>query len=134
MQLIIEPGRSLAGRVTLSGDKSLSHRAALFAALADGESVIDNYLVAGVTRAMLEALTACGVSWDLQGSCLTIQGVGLHGLKPPAAPLDCGNSATTMRLLAGMLAAAGTLTIIPGAVVIYFVRNYIAKGFALGRV
>ena len=115
MQLIIEPGRSLAGRVSLPGDKSLSHRAALFAALADGESVIDNYLVAGVTRAMLGALTACGVSWDLQGSRLSIQGVGLHGLKSPAASLDCGNSATTMRLLAGMLAAAGTPAVLDGS-------------------
>jgi len=115
MQIVIKPGRPLSGSLRLSGDKSLSHRAALFAALADGESVIDNFLVAGVTRAMLDALSACGVTWVLEGSLLSIQGSGLHGLEPPGIPLNCGNSATTMRLLAGMLAAAGIPAILDGS-------------------
>ena len=105
----------LTGTCLLSGDKSLSHRAALFAALAEGESVIDRFLVSGVTRAMLNALDALGVVWHLDGARLTVQGRGLRGFAPPAAPLDCGNSATTIRLLAGALAAAGTPCTLDGS-------------------
>ena len=115
MNLKITPGRPLRGEVTLPGDKSLSHRAALFAALAEGESRIENFLVSGVTRAMLNALTALGVVWQLDGTTLTVQGHGLGGLRPPAAPLDCGNSATTLRLLAGALAAAGIPAVLDGS-------------------
>ena len=105
----------LAGSCLLSGDKSLSHRAALFAALAEGESVIDRFLVSGVTHAMLGALAALGVAWRLDGARLTVQGRGLRGFVTPAAPLDCGNSATTIRLLAGALAAAGTPCTLDGS-------------------
>ena len=87
----------LGGTCLLPGDKSLSHRAALFAALAEGESVIDRFLVSGVTHAMLNALDALGIVWHLDDSRLTVQGRGLRGFTPPAAPLDCGNSATTIR-------------------------------------
>lgn len=105
----------LGGTCLLPGDKSLSHRAALFAALAEGESVIDRFLVSGVTHAMLNALDALGIVWHLDGSRLTVQGRGLRGFTPPAAPLDCGNSATTIRLLAGALAAAGTPCTLDGS-------------------
>jgi len=107
MKLTIQSGRPLRGEVTVPGDKSLSHRAALFAALAEGESVIDRFLVSGVTRAMLDALTAMGVAWQVQEQRLTVCGTGLNGLRTPAAPLDCRNSATTIRMLAGAIAAAG---------------------------
>ncbi len=116
-QLIVKPGKVLGGSVRLPGDKSISHRAALLAALADGESLIGNFLVSGVTHAMLGALTALGVPWKLEGETLTINGRGLAGLRAPAEPLDCGNSATTLRILVGALAAAGipaTLTGSPG--------------------
>lgn len=115
MKLVSQPGKPLAGEVSLPGDKSLSHRAAWFAALADGQSVIHHFLVSGVTQAMLEALTALGVPWTLTGSCLTVQGQGLRGLTSPAYPIYCGNSATTLRLLAGGLAAAGTPAILDGS-------------------
>ena len=91
----------------MPGDKSLSHRAALFAALAQGESVIDRFLVSGVTHAMLDALTALGVAWQVREQRLTVCGAGLDGLRQPLAALDCRNSATTIRLLAGAVAAAG---------------------------
>ncbi len=119
MNLISSPGRPLQGVMCVPGDKSLSHRAALFAALAEGESRIENFLVSGVTQAMLQALTAMGVSWALGGDepggerrVLVVQGRGLGGLRSPAAALDCGNSATTMRMLAGALSAsmAGALS------------------------
>jgi 3-phosphoshikimate 1-carboxyvinyltransferase len=107
LTLTIHPGRPLRGEVDLPGDKSLSHRAALLAALSDGECRAAHFLDAGVTRVMLNALTALGVDWQLEDDCLRVSGRGLHGLRPPSAPLDCGNSATTLRLLAGALAAAG---------------------------
>ncbi|MCB8967772.1 MAG: 3-phosphoshikimate 1-carboxyvinyltransferase [Ardenticatenaceae bacterium] len=113
--MIVKPGNALRGTMTLPGDKSISHRAILFAALADGESVIDNVLVSGVTEAMLRALTALGVPWQLDGTRLTVQGGGLHGLQSPSAPIDCGNSATTIRLLAGVLAGAGVTAVLDGS-------------------
>jgi len=116
-RLIVNPGKSLSGSVGLPGDKSISHRAALFAALASGESLVENFLVSGVTQAMLGALSDLGVEWNLEGTTLTVTGRGLRGLSAPAGPLDCGNSGTTLRILAGALAGAGipaTLTGSPG--------------------
>lgn len=114
IQITITPGKALNGTYSLPGDKSISHRAALFGALAEGKSVINNFLVAGVTRAMLDAISALGVQWELDGNQLTIQGSGLTGLHPSAEPLDCGNSATTMRLLTGALAGAGIPAVLTG--------------------
>ncbi len=105
---------ALSGRVTLPGDKSLSHRAALLGSLAEGTSRIDNFLTAGVTDGMLASLTALGVSWSISGSRLTITGKGLHGYRLPSGVLDCGNSATTMRLMAGALAASGVPATLDG--------------------
>ncbi len=115
MNLTVWPGRSLQGSLEVPGDKSLSHRAALFAALAEGESRIENFLVSGVTEAMLRCLEALGVAWKLEGETLSVQGRGLRGLRAPAAPLDCGNSATTLRLLAGAVAAGGIAAVLDGS-------------------
>jgi 3-phosphoshikimate 1-carboxyvinyltransferase len=115
LTLSLHARAQLAGEILLPGDKSLSHRAALFAALAQGESVIDRFLVSGVTRAMLNALTALGVDWRLDGTRLCVTGRGLRGLRAPDAPISCGNSATTIRLLAGALAAAGTPCVLDGS-------------------
>jgi len=105
----------LAGSYTLPGDKSLAHRSALFAALAEGESVIGAFPLSGVTRAMLDALAAFGVPWSVNGGALTVTGAGLRGLRPPAAPVACRNSATTIRLLAGAAAAAGVSCTLDGS-------------------
>ena len=115
MILNIQPGMPLRGEVTLPGDKSISHRAALFAALAAGRSRIENFLDSGVTRAMLNALSDLGVHWQLQGTTLTVEGRGLQGLRSPEKPLNCGNSATTLRLLAGALAASGIPAVLDGS-------------------
>jgi len=132
MRLTVHPGSPLRGTAHVPGDKSLSHRALLFAALAKGESRIENFLVSGVTRVMLEALSQLGVEWSLEGSRLTVRGKGLDGLrivtirggetegrKSPeekSVPLlNCGNSATTLRLLAGALAAAGAPAVLDGS-------------------
>jgi len=114
MDLLITPGFILHGTHSLAGDKSLSHRAALLAGMAHGESQIDNFLVAGVTEAMLRALTALGVPWELAGSRLSVRSPGLQGWQPPVRAIDCGNSATTIRLLAGALAAAGIPAVLDG--------------------
>ena len=126
--LIVVPGNSLngevgtQGRLSLPGDKSISHRAALFAALAEGESEIDNFLVSGVTSAMLNALTRIGVKWEIAGELLRIDGMGVGNSNRGASKLgetiqiNCGNSATTLRLLAGALAAMGISAILDGTV------------------
>jgi 3-phosphoshikimate 1-carboxyvinyltransferase len=116
MRLTITPGSPLRGTVDLPGDKSLSHRAALFAAMAEGQSRIENFLVSGVTRAMLNALSALGIVWRLEGAdTLIVESRGLAGWCSPAQPIDCGNSATTIRLLAGAIAAAGVDAVLTGS-------------------
>lgn len=117
MKIVTTPGNPLRGRLTLPGDKSISHRAALFSALAEGESRIENLLVAGVTQVMLEALAALGVAWQLDGTTLTVKGIGFRKMQSPPEPIlfDCGNSGTTMRLLAGALAALGLPAILDGS-------------------
>ena len=115
LDLTLRAGSPLTGEIQLPGDKSLSHRAALFAALAEGTSVIDRFLVSGVTRAMLNALTALGIEWRLEGTRLTVTGRGLRGFHAPSGPIFCGNSATTIRMLAGALAAAGTPCVLDGS-------------------
>lgn len=114
-RLRVDPGKSLHGEYRLPGDKSLSHRTALLAALAEGESRIENFLESGVTDAMLRALTDLGVKWELTGSQLRVFGEGFAGLRAPAEPLDCGNSATTLRLLAGALAAGNLAAVLDGS-------------------
>jgi 3-phosphoshikimate 1-carboxyvinyltransferase len=114
-QLTIIPGGALRGSYSLSGDKSLSHRAALLAALAEGQSVVENFLVAGVTQAMLAALTALQVPWELDSSTLTVSSPGIQHWRAPQSAIDCGNSATTLRLLAGALAAAGIPAVLDGS-------------------
>jgi 3-phosphoshikimate 1-carboxyvinyltransferase len=115
MKLVVNPGNPLRGTAHVPGDKSLSHRAVLFAALAEGESRIENFLISGVTRVMLESLRVLGVEWRHEGDVLTVQGRGLRGWKTPAQPLNCGNSATTIRLLAGALAATGVQAVLDGS-------------------
>ena len=113
--LCAKPGQLLHGEYSLPGDKSLSHRMALLAALADGESCISNFLESGVSEAMLRALAALGVRWKLDGSQLTVFGKGFDGLRSPEKSIDCGNSATTLRLLAGALAAGNLPAVLDGS-------------------
>jgi 3-phosphoshikimate 1-carboxyvinyltransferase len=114
-ELSFKRANKLEGEVRLPGDKSLSHRASLFAALAEGESVIERFLVSGVTRMMLNALTSLHIPWSLKGDTLVVTGRGLQGFREPASPINCGNSATTIRLLAGALAASGTPCVLDGS-------------------
>lgn len=100
----ILPARALQGRVTVPGDKSISHRAALIAALGHGESVLQNFSTSDDCQVTLNCLSALGVSIEKKSYVVRIKGVGLRGFTKPAHALDCGNSGSTMRMLAGILA------------------------------
>jgi 3-phosphoshikimate 1-carboxyvinyltransferase len=115
VNLYINPGKPLIGEIELPGDKSISHRAALFAALAQGESRIENFLEAGVTEVMLRVLGELGIEWEIEDGVLTIHGRGLSGLKSPTNILNCGNSGTTLRLLLGALTAANITAVLDGS-------------------
>jgi len=102
----IQPALRLRGRVRVPGDKSISHRAAIIAALAapGGRSRLTNYATSADCAATLDCLAALGVWIEREGSNVEIEGLGTAWTHAPRAPLDCGNSGTTMRLLAGLLA------------------------------
>ena len=102
---LVHPGGQLKGRFSVPGDKSISHRAVILGALAEGVTEIEGLLEGADVLATIAAFRAMGVEMEgPDNGHLRIQGVGLHGLRAPAAPLDCGNSGTAMRLLAGVLA------------------------------
>ena len=102
---VVQPVGRLKGRLRVAGDKSISHRSVMLGALADGVTHVTGLLEGDDVLCTLAAFRAMGVlaKGPAQGR-LTIQGVGLHGLRPPAQPLDMGNSGTAMRLMAGILA------------------------------
>ncbi|NCT66141.1 MAG: 3-phosphoshikimate 1-carboxyvinyltransferase [Rhodanobacteraceae bacterium] len=102
---ISHPAGPLHGELTVPGDKSISHRAIMLAALAEGVSRIDGFLEGEDTRATAAIFGAMGVRIETpSASRRIVHGAGLHGLAAPAGVLDCGNSGTGMRLLAGLLA------------------------------
>ena len=103
MRLRVRTGQPLRGRVRVPGDKSIGHRAVLLAALARGPSVVRGLSGGADNRATVEAVRAMGVVADEAVDALHVQGVGLRGLRMPRDVIDCGNSGTTMRLLAGLL-------------------------------
>ena len=122
-QLVIRSGGALRGTARVPGDKSISHRALMLGALADGESHIRGLLPGGDCLATLGCMRALGVEIEVNGLNgtnsatsvdVTIHGRGLRGLRAPVAPLDCVRSGTTMRLLAGILAGQTFDSILTG--------------------
>lgn len=125
-RLCVRPGGPLRGECAVPGDKSISHRAVMLGGIAAGTSRVRGFLSGADCHATIHALAALGCALELQpatappaapasapsaggaapagGLELFIKGQGLHGLREPSAPLDCQNSGTTMRLLAGLLA------------------------------
>ncbi|MGA3075961.1 MAG: 3-phosphoshikimate 1-carboxyvinyltransferase [Bryobacteraceae bacterium] len=101
----IRPARSISGSITLPGDKSISHRYAMIASIAQGDSRIRNYSTGADCHSTLDAMRALGVPVEESGTEVTIRGRGLDGLRAPAADLDAGNSGSTIRMLSGILAA-----------------------------
>ena len=105
IQFTVMPGDTLQGMHRVPGDKSISHRAIMLGALAQGTTEITGFLEGEDTLATLAAFQAMGVPIEkLEPSHVIIQGVGLHGLAAPSAPLNLGNSGTSMRLLSGLMA------------------------------
>ncbi|MEZ5501179.1 MAG: hypothetical protein R3E50_00470 [Halioglobus sp.] len=105
MQFMLQPGGAVTGQARVPGDKSTSHRAVMLGAVALGTTHVNGFLEGEDALATLAAFRAMGV--EIEGPVaggVTVHGVGLHGLKAPAAPLDLGNAGTGMRLLCGLLA------------------------------
>lgn len=101
----ILPARQIEGKIRVSGDKSISHRAVMLGALAHGTTTIGGILMSEDVSATINAFNQMGVNTTLEGERLSIDGVGLHGLNAPDEPLNLGNSGTAMRLLMGILSA-----------------------------
>ena len=100
----IEPAAAVRGDIAVPGDKSISHRALLLAAVADGESDIRGFGVSDDTLATARAVSALGAAADIEGDRVRVRGAGLRGLRPPGSAIDCGNAGTLIRLLPGILA------------------------------
>ena len=108
-------GGALRGRLRVPGDKSISHRAIMFGALAEGVTTITGFLEGEDCLATLKAFRAMGVPiQDPKQGRVTVYGVGLRGLHAPDGPLDMGNSGTSMRLMSGILAGQAFDTVLTG--------------------
>ncbi len=119
MPFTISPSSGLQGVITVPGDKSISHRAVILAALAAGDSTLTNWLPAGDCYATVNAMQSMGVPIAISNltessADLSIQGVGLNGLRAPENAIDCQGSGTTMRLLAGVLAGQSFDAVLDG--------------------
>ena len=94
----------LRGKVTVPGDKSISHRCIMFGSIAEGTTEIHNFLKGADCLATIRCFRALGIDIEENGSTVTVHGKGMHGLSAPGSNLDVGNSGTTTRLLSGILA------------------------------
>src|SRR6187401_3137822 len=109
----IRPARRFRGGFRLPGDKSISHRVAILAALAEGESRFGNFSSAGDCRSTLACLQAIGVQVAAEQP-VTVTGGGPEALRPPSMILDAGNSGSTLRMLAGVLAGRPFHSVLDG--------------------
>ena len=100
---VIRPARNVSGSLRLPGDKSICHRYALLAAIAEGSTLLKNFSTGADCASTLNCLRQLGVEWNRSQNLVTIQGCG-PSLHAPTIALDCGNSGSTMRMLSGILA------------------------------
>jgi len=105
MQKRISPASAISGEISLPGDKSISHRYAMIASIAEGATRIRNYSTGADCHSTLGCVRALGIQVEGAGTEFTIHGKGLDGLRKPAGDLDAGNSGSTIRMLSGILAA-----------------------------
>ncbi len=110
----IYPANNLRGDINLPGDKSISHRAALLSAMADGNTRIENFASSADCASTLGCLKDLGVEIRRENSTVFVKGVGKTGFRKPSKELDCGNSGTTVRLLSGILAGQNFDSILIG--------------------
>src|SRR5271155_5905441 len=111
---IIHPIKALTGGLELPGDKSISHRYAMFSALAEGTSELRNFAAAHDCHSTLGCMKALGAEVSVDGTTVKVTGRGLHGLKSSWRTLDAENSGTTIRLLSGILSGQQFTTRITG--------------------
>ncbi len=105
----------LKGSYSVPGDKSISHRAVMLGAIAEGTTHISGFLNGADCNSTIGCFRAMGVDIDYEGGTdVTVHGVGLHGLKAPASVLDCGNSGTTTRIMAGLLSGQPFASVLTG--------------------
>lgn len=104
----------LRGTILVPGDKSISHRAVIFNALANGRAQITNFLTGADCLSTIACMQALGVAVERTGDSVIVSGRGLQGLREAAAVLDCGNSGTTIRLLTGLLAGLPFFSVLTG--------------------
>jgi len=102
-EALIRPAKHVAGTLHLPGDKSISHRYAMLAAIAEGSTLIENFSTGADCASTVRCVESLGAKVKRSGSMIEIEGCGL-ALHPTAHPLDCGNSGSTMRMLSGILA------------------------------
>ena len=108
------PGCSLKGAITVPGDKSVTHRAIILTALAEGVSTLSSYCRGEDCLNTMRAFQALGIRIDETPDQLTVHGKGFWGLTEPNGPIDCGNSGTGIRLLTGLLAGQDFFTVLTG--------------------
>ena len=102
-EILLSPARHLRGSVQLPGDKSISHRYAMLAGIAEGPSRLENYSTGADCASTLGCMHSLGVAWERKNDIIEVQGRG-NSLAAPSGPLDCGNSGSTMRMLSGIVA------------------------------
>ncbi|MEN6567299.1 MAG: 3-phosphoshikimate 1-carboxyvinyltransferase [Veillonellales bacterium] len=112
--LVINKIGKISGRITVPGDKSISHRAIMLAAISSGRSVIEGFLNGQDCLSTMNCFQSLGIEIQQAGQRVEIQGKGLYGLQEPTNVLDAGNSGTTMRLMSGILAGQNFMSIITG--------------------
>ncbi len=114
MEMTFGGASSIRGEVEVPPDKSISHRAAILGAMAKGKTTAQPFLRSADCMSTLSCLKDLGINWQLEGDALSIEGRGPEGFKTPPNALDAGNSATTMRFLAGVLAGRPFESVITG--------------------
>ena len=114
MTVRLRPAHRLHGSITVPGDKSISHRALILNAMASGNATVDGFLPSADCLSTMTCLRALGVEFNQQGNRVQVVSPGRDALRASADPLDCGNSGTSMRLLAGVAAGIDGLTILDG--------------------
>ncbi|MCS6289736.1 MAG: 3-phosphoshikimate 1-carboxyvinyltransferase [Nitrospira sp.] len=112
--LTITPGRPLKGTIAVPGDKSVTHRAIILTALAEGLSQVTDYCRGEDCLNTMRAFQSLGVRIEETAERLTVHGKGMWGLTEPFGPIDCGNSGTGIRLMAGLLAGQDFFTVLTG--------------------
>ncbi len=104
LNMKLNSANSVVGEIRLPGDKSISHRSAMFSAIAEGETRIENFSRAVDCHTTLDCLQILGVDIERNGTTVMVNGVGKRGFMTPTTDIDCGNSGTTIRLISGILA------------------------------